>query len=84
MKCLRAIQLIIPENKLSKGLYMVLEAFAAVFCVILLVTMVFGSIAPAADDEHTSYIGKVMVFVPLGISLVQIIPGLIFRFINKK
>ena len=49
------------ESKLSKGLYMVLEAFAAVFCKILLVTMVFGSIAQAADDEHTSYIGKVMV-----------------------
>lgn len=78
------MQLIIPENKLSKGLYMVLEALAAVFCIILLVTMVFGLIALAADDEHTSYIGKVMVLVPLGISLVQIIPGLIFRFINKK
>ena len=78
------MQLIIPESKLSKGLYMVLEAFAAVFCVILLITMVFGSIAPAADDEHTGYIGKFMVFVPLGISLYQIIPGLIFRFINKK
>lgn len=31
---------------------MVLEAFAADFCVILLITMVFGSIAQAADDEQ--------------------------------
>ncbi len=78
------MQWIVPEKELRQGSRMVLKILVGIFTSILLLSMFLGIFAFISDDEYTNHIGKYMVFIPLGISVVQIISRIIFRCTAKK
>ncbi len=78
------MQWIIPEKLLSKGVRFVLKLVIGVFSFLLFITMILGVFALISDDPSTRQAGRYMILVPLGISAVQIILGIIVRSIAKK
>lgn len=78
------MQWIVPEKGLSRGLCIGLKILVGIFTIVLLISMILGIFALISEDEYVNYIGKFMVFIPLGISVVQIVFGIIFRFVSKK
>ena len=78
------MQWIIPEKILSKHAQNILKVIVGVFSCLLFITMVLGLFAIISDDVYTKHIGKYMIFIPLGISAVQILIGIIVRIISKK
>ena len=78
------MQWIIPEVKLSKHARNILKVMVGVFSCLLFITIVLGLFAVISDDVYTKHIGKYMIFIPLGISFVQIFIGIIIRVISKK
>ena len=79
-----AMQWIIPKKLLSKGVRIVLKLLIGVFSFLLFIAMILGVFALISDDPSTRQAGRCMVFIPLGISAVQIILGIIVRSIAKK
>ena len=78
------MQWFVPERVLRKGFRTALKIIVGIFTIILFLFMFLGIFALLSDDEYTNYIGKFMVFIPLGISVAQIILGIIVRCITKK
>ncbi len=78
------MQWIVPEKTFSKGFRTALKIFVGIFTVILFLSMFLGIFALVSDDKDTNRLGKFMVFIPLGISAVQIILGIIVHYITKK
>ena len=75
---------IVPEKYPSRRLRIVLKVFVWIFSCLLFFTMVLGVFAIISPDPDTHLLGKYMVFIPLGISAVQILLGIIVRIISKK
>lgn len=78
------MQWIVPEKVLNKGVRVVLQILVYIFSAILFIVMFLGLIALFSDDKDLNYLGKFMVFIPLGISFVQVFLGIIVRYITKK
>ena len=78
------MQWIIPEKTLSKGTRIVLKLIVSVFPLLLFMTMVLGIFAVISDDPSTRQAGRCMIFIPLGISAVQILFGIAVRKKVKK
>ena len=75
---------IVPERYLSRTFRIVFKVFVWIFSALLLFTMLLGIFAIISPDPDIHVFGKYMVFVPLGISAVQILIGIIVRIISKK
>ena len=75
---------IIPEKYLSCTFRVVLKVLVWIFSGLLLFTMLLGIFAVISSDPDTHLLGKYMIFIPLGISAVQIILGIVVRIISKK
>ena len=75
---------IIPERYLSRTIRTVLRILVWVFSALLLFIMLLGVFALISDDIYVRQIGKYMLFIPLGISAVQIIFGIIVRIVSKR
>ena len=75
---------IIPERCISRTFRIVLKIFVRIFSALLLLTMFLGIFAIISSDPYTHLLGKYMIFIPLGISAVQISFGIIVRIISKK
>jgi len=75
---------IVPEKYLSRRLRIVLKVFVWIFSCLLFFIMALGVFAIISPDPDTHLLGKYMVFIPLGISAVQILLGIIVRIISKK
>ena len=78
------MQWIVPEKKLCKLTRRILKVIIGVFSCLMLITMVLGLFAIISDDAYTKHVGKYMIFIPLGISAIQILIGIIVRIISKK
>lgn len=78
------MQWIIPQKWLSKNFQTVLKIIVYIFTALLFITMFFGIFALISDDEYTKAIGRYMVFIPLAISLVQIVFGIIMRVVIRN
>lgn len=80
------MQWIIPEKILSKRTQNLLKIIVSVFSFLLFIITVLGLFAIISDDVYTKHIGKYMFFISFGISVVQILIGIIVRIIsnNKK
>lgn len=76
------MKLILPEKFLNEKLKAVLKVIVIIFSVILLCCIFLGLIALL--DEDTKEIGRYMVYIPLAISGVQILLGIILRIVAKK
>jgi len=75
---------IIPERYLSRTFRTVLRILVWVFSALLLFVMLLGVSAIVFGDIYVKQIGKYMLFIPLGISAVQISLGIIVRIVSKK
>lgn len=75
---------IIPEKYISRTFRIVLKVIVWIFSSLLYAIMFIGIFAIISPDPDTRLLGKYMVFIPLGISAVQIALGIIVRIITKK
>ncbi len=78
------MELIVPEQHISRTFRCVLKIFVWIFSALLFFVMVLGIFAIISDDAFTKQIGGYMFFIPLCISAVQIILGITVRIISKK
>ena len=78
------MQWIVPKKILGKRIRSILKVIIGVFSCLMLITMVLGLFAIISDDAYTKYIGKYMIFIPLGISVIQIVLGIIVRITSRK
>lgn len=78
------MEMIVPEKVLGKGMRIALKIIVGIFTVLLLFMMLLGLIALWSEDKDTRELGKYMVFIPLGISVLQIALGIIVRMITKR
>ncbi len=76
--------LIGPEKWSSKRLQIFLKIIVVIITCLLFIVMFLGVFALISDDEYTKTIGRYMVYIPLAISLVQILLGITLRIIAKK
>ncbi len=78
------MQWIVPKKILGKRIRSILKVIIGVFSCLMLITIVLGLFAIISDDAYTKYIGKYMIFIPLGISVIQIVLGLLFALPQEK
>lgn len=78
------MQWIVPEKALGKHTRIILKIIAGLFSCVLFLSLATGVFAIISDDPDTKQLGRYMVFIPLGISAVQIVLGIIVRTIEKK
>jgi len=78
------MQWIVPEKILCKRTRSILKVIIGVFSCLMLITMVLGLFAIISDDAYTKHVGKYMIFIPLGISAIQIVLGIIVRITSRK
>ena len=79
----KLMQRIIPERGLPKGLHKALKVLVAIFTGLLQFSMLLSIFAFISDDADTRQAGKYLLFVPLGISAVQILLGSIVHRLSK-
>ncbi len=75
---------IIPERYITRTVRIVLKVFVWILSSLLFVIMFLGVFAIISPDPDTHLLGKYMIFIPLGISVIQIFLGVIVRIISKK
>ncbi|MEE1017908.1 MAG: hypothetical protein UH824_00310 [Acutalibacteraceae bacterium] len=75
---------IVPEKSIGIKAQIILNMIVFIFTLLLFITLIFGIFAIFSDDPYIRLIGKYMVFIPLCISAVQIILGIIVRVIENK
>ena len=75
---------IIPERYITRTVRIVLKVFVWILSSLLFVIMFLGVFAIISPDPDTHLFGKYMFFIPLGISVIQILLGIIVRIISKK
>ncbi|MBQ7336710.1 MAG: hypothetical protein IJW92_09600 [Clostridia bacterium] len=78
------MQLIIPKRHFGETTRKVLTVVVGVFTAFLLITVFFGFFAWISEDPYTSYIGRFMVLIPLGLIFVQVGLGILFRYLAEK
>ena len=79
-----AMLLIIPERAKSKLVHRLIKIAVWTFACLLFIVMGIGFFGLFSSDADTKHLAKCMVFIPLGISGLQIIAGLIVRKLSKK
>ena len=75
---------IIPERYITRTVRIVLKVFVWILSSLLFVIMFLGVFAIISPDSDTHLLGKYMILIPLGISAIQILLGIIVRIISKK
>ena len=75
---------IVPERCLSRTLRTVIKILVWIFSILLTFIMLLGFLAIISPESDTRLLGKYMFFIPLGISAIQIILGIIVRINTKK
>lgn len=77
------MQWIVPKKRFGQGTRLLLQIIIGIFSVVLLVTFVIG-IFGALFTEATAFDLWKLIFIPLGISVVQILIGIIVRLTTRK
>ena len=75
---------IVPDRHITRTFRIVLKVFVWIFSALLFVIMFVGFFAIISPNPDTHLLGKYMVFIPLGISAIQITLGIVVRIISKK
>ncbi len=77
------MQWLIPEKMKRKKLRFVMKTVCYIFSMVLFLVFLFGVFALLSDDPETRRWGKYMVFIPAGISILQISAGIIGKIARK-
>lgn len=78
------MQWIIPQKQIGKKFRTALKIIVGIFTVLLLFIMLVGFWALISEDAATKRVGRYMVYIPLAVSVVQILFGIILRIISRK
>ena len=78
------MQWIIPKRWIGKHFQTALKIIVGIITFFLFLIMLLGIFALISDDAYTKSVGRYMVFIPLAISVVQILFGIILRIITRK
>lgn len=78
------MQWIIPQKWIGKHFRTALKIIVGIFTVLLFAVMLLGVFALISADDDIKRFGRYMVFIPLAISTVQILFGIILRTISKR
>lgn len=78
------MQFIIPNKMASRKFRLLLKIIVYIFSGILYASIIIGVFAIINSDEYTRKIGMYMVFIPLGISIVQILIGILVKLKHKR
>ncbi len=76
--------MILPQKRISEKARFVWELVIEVFAVLLLLSILFGIVLLFNDEPVARHVGRYMIFVPLGISAVQIAAGILVRLLVHK
>ena len=76
------MQLIVPHKLVSEKTKKIIKIIANVFTTLLAVTLITGVFIWVQDDPNYENIGKYMVFVSLGIMVLQIVLGIILKIVE--
>ena len=77
------MQCIIPEKYINKGIEIVIRIIVWIVSFALLVTLIIGLLAAILTEATVFDLWK-LIFIPLAIALVQIILGVIVRYVINK
>ena len=75
---------IVPEKLQNEKARSVIKLVIDIFAALLMICVFIGLFAVISDDDYTRRIGKYMIFIPLGISAVQILIGIIVRIAGRN
>lgn len=78
------MQFIIPNKMASRKLRLFLKITVYIFSIILFASILLGVFAIISYDEYARKIGMYMIFIPLGISIIQILIGIIIKLMHKR
>ena len=81
---LELMMLIVPEKSQSGKLRTFLKVIAAVIALVLFFLMMIGALLWASDDSEAKTIGQYMVLIPLAVSILQIVIGVVLRHRAKN
>ena len=77
------MQWIIPKKNIGKSTRLALKIVVGIFSGALLIVFLIGILAAALTDATVMDLWK-WIFIPIGISLAQIILGIIVRIVTRK
>ena len=78
------MQWIVPQKWIGKHFQTALKIIVGIITFFLFLIMLLGIFALISDDAYTKSVGRYMVFIPLAISVVQILFGIILRIITRR
>lgn len=78
------MQLIIPKSMQNKTVRIILKLTVGVFSFLLALCMLLSFFDLISDDYYTHLLGKYLLFFPLGLSIIQIVFGIIVRIRSKN
>ena len=77
------MQWIIPQKQLGRGTRLLLQIIIGVFSAVLLITFCIGVLGAIFTEATALDLWK-LIFIPLGISIVQILIGILVRLTSRK
>lgn len=76
--------MILPNKKISPIVHAILELTITAFSGLCIVSFFLGLIMQINDDSFTRYIGRYLIFIPLGLSVLQIVLGVVVKIRSKR
>lgn len=77
------MMLIVPKENITLKTMEKIKVIVKVFAVILFVTLIVGLVLMFSDLHSLETIGKIMIFVSIGLIVAQVIVGIIIRVVSK-
>ena len=80
---LELMQLVVPNKFISKRLWLILKITVLVFSIVIFVIFILGLLAAIFTEATVFELWK-LIFIPLGIIIIQILLGVVVRCITKN
>ncbi|HOA81043.1 MAG TPA: hypothetical protein PLI11_03045 [Clostridia bacterium] len=74
---------ILPKKTYSTGFYVVLKIIIGIYSMILLVIFIIGILSAILTEATVFDLWK-LIFIPLGLSIAQIVLGIVVHYITKN
>ena len=81
---IRLMTLFVPEHQFNKSLKKRIENGVEVFAVLLLLCAIIGFFMFLQPPYAVKIAGAYLLFIPLGIIVIQIIAGIIYRIVRAR
>lgn len=78
------MSLIVPKHKLSHKADRTLRTVVSAFTLVLFFAIITGIGFMFSTNQDLKNVGYYLIFIPLGITVVQVVAGIIIRIKSKK